>query len=325
MTPPRRLRRSSSVAHRVGEPARASRGRVGRRAARGWIGARGVADRRAGDPQRLARGERRRLARGGSGGRRGRRRPPRRRSLDVLDERRCRARRRRRCRGRRAPPGRSRGWWRSSRRRSRRARAASRSRRTRDLARGAPSASSAATRVVLRRAPPGEHAREPRSALTEPLAHALAQLAGRHPREGHEQQLVERHALGDVARGQRGDRVRLAGARARLEHGHAGRQRPADVERAAHVAPPRALSRPVPQPRREQPEARRLGRVPALVGARRRREQRRRRSARRRGRAGARARVLLGEARSDSHFARPRGAGCRRWPPPRRRRRTSGT
>ena len=60
-----------------------------------------------------------------------------------------------------------------------------------------------------------------RSALDQPLAHALAQLAGRHPREGDEQQLVQRRALGDVARGQRGDRERLAGAGARLEHGHA--------------------------------------------------------------------------------------------------------
>ena len=82
----------------------------------------------------------------------------------------------------------------------------------------------------------------------QPLAHALAQLAGRHAREGDEQQLVERRALGDVARGERGDRVRLAGARARLEHGHAGRQRPADVEGLVSAVghrstPPRAEQR----------------------------------------------------------------------------------
>ena len=65
----------------------------------------------------------------------------------------------------------------------------------------------------------------------QPLAHALAQLAGGHAREGHEQQLLERRALGDVARGQGRDRERLAGAGARLEHGDACGQRAADVER----------------------------------------------------------------------------------------------
>ena len=50
-------------------------------------------------------------------------------------------------------------------------------------------------------------------------------------------------ALGDVARRERGDRVRLAGARARLEHGHAGRQRAADVERRVLIGPPPARSR----------------------------------------------------------------------------------
>ena len=68
---------------------------------------------------------------------------------------------------------------------------------------------------------------EPLLGVHEPLAHAVAQLAGRHPRERHEQDLVQRRALGDVARRQRGDRERLAGARARLEHGDAGRQRAA--------------------------------------------------------------------------------------------------
>ena len=72
-----------------------------------------------------------------------------------------------------------------------------------------------------------QRAGEPLLGADEPLAHAVAQLAGRHPRERDEQQLLERHAVGDVAGRQRGDRVRLAGARARLEHGHAGRQRAA--------------------------------------------------------------------------------------------------
>ena len=66
---------------------------------------------------------------------------------------------------------------------------------------------------------------------------------------------VERRALGDVARRQRGDRVRLAGAGARLEHGDAGRQRPADVERrGSPVAHLLARQQPVPQPPRERPK-----------------------------------------------------------------------
>ncbi len=68
----------------------------------------------------------------------------------------------------------------------------------------------------------------------EPLAHPLAQLARRHARERHEQQLLERRPLGDVPGRERGDRVGLARAGARLEHGHAARQRPADVERLGH-------------------------------------------------------------------------------------------
>ena len=71
----------------------------------------------------------------------------------------------------------------------------------------------------------------------QPLAHAVAQLARGHPRERDQQQPVQRHALGHVARGQRRDRVRLAGPRAGLEHGDAGRKRAADVERPAHASP----------------------------------------------------------------------------------------
>jgi hypothetical protein len=65
----------------------------------------------------------------------------------------------------------------------------------------------------------------------EALADAVAQLGGGHAREGHDQHLVERDARRDVARGQAGDRERLAGAGARLEHGDALGQWPADVER----------------------------------------------------------------------------------------------
>ena len=55
---------------------------------------------------------------------------------------------------------------------------------------------------------------------------------------------LQRDALGDVARGERGDRVRLAGAGARLEHGHAGRaagrRRRTAARRVAAVTPPSA-------------------------------------------------------------------------------------
>lgn len=65
----------------------------------------------------------------------------------------------------------------------------------------------------------------------EPLAHAVAQLARGEAGERDEQQLVQAgDALGDVARGERGDGVGLAGAGAGLQHRHALRQRAADVE-----------------------------------------------------------------------------------------------
>ena len=70
------------------------------------------------------------------------------------------------------------------------------------------------------------------------FADPLAQLAGRLPAEADDEQLVHRrHALGDVAGDQGGDRVRLAGARAGLEHGRAGRQRPEQVEGVGHCRP----------------------------------------------------------------------------------------
>ena len=118
--------------------------------------------------------------------------------------------------------------------------------------------------VALGGAAPASARARPCSARHEALAHALAQLAGRHPREGHEQELLERRALGDVARGERGDRERLAGAGARLEHGDAGRQRAADVERpdvgrgAGHRSTTSSqASAPVPQAPRVAAEARR--------------------------------------------------------------------
>ncbi len=64
-----------------------------------------------------------------------------------------------------------------------------------------------------------------------PLAHPVAQLAGGHAGEGDDQQVLERETVGHVAGGEGGDGEGLPGAGAGLEHGDAGRQRPADVER----------------------------------------------------------------------------------------------
>ena len=77
----------------------------------------------------------------------------------------------------------------------------------------------------------GEHPTELVLDAHEPLAHTLTQLAGRHAGERDEQQLLQREAVRDIARRERGDRVGLARPGARLEHGHAGRQGAADVER----------------------------------------------------------------------------------------------
>ena len=79
---------------------------------------------------------------------------------------------------------------------------------------------------------PASDARELLLGRDQPLANALTQLARRHPCEGHQQQLVQRRAGGDEARRQCGDRERLAGAGARLEHRHtAAAARPVSVER----------------------------------------------------------------------------------------------
>ena len=107
---------------------------------------------------------------------------------------------------------------------------------------GVPVASSAVT--ASPGASPAWRARQPALGRDEPLAHAVAQLAGRHPREGDEQQVLEPDALGDVAGRERGDRVRLAGAGAGLEDGHAGRQRAADVEAAHRISVRSCATRP---------------------------------------------------------------------------------
>jgi hypothetical protein len=86
-------------------------------------------------------------------------------------------------------------------------------------------------RVLVARRRAGQALGETLLGGHEPFADTIAQLAGRHARERHQQQPRERRALRHVAGGQRRDRERLAGAGARFEHRHAARQRPADVER----------------------------------------------------------------------------------------------
>ncbi len=85
-------------------------------------------------------------------------------------------------------------------------------------------------RIAVRVGRAGEDRRQRLLAPDQPLADAVPQLARGHPRERDQQQPVERRSLGHVARGQRGDRVGLAGPGARLEHRHARGQRAADVE-----------------------------------------------------------------------------------------------
>ena len=66
----------------------------------------------------------------------------------------------------------------------------------------------------------------------QPFAHPQPQLVGRCPTEGDHHQLGQvGDTVGDVAGGQRGDRVRLAGAGAGLEDRRADRQRTVEVER----------------------------------------------------------------------------------------------
>ena len=81
----------------------------------------------------------------------------------------------------------------------------------------------------------GEHSVQDRPKPTlgghHPLAHAVTQLTGGDPGEGDQQQLLQRYALGHVAGGQRGDRVRLTGPGAGFEHGHAAGQRTVEGKR----------------------------------------------------------------------------------------------
>ena len=109
----------------------------------------------------------------------------------------------------------------------------------------------------------------------EPGPDPLAQLPGRHPGEGDDQQAVERHPSGDVAGHQGGDGEGLARPGARLEQRDAGRQRPADVEgkgRAGDDAggshPLSTVSRSSSRPRgagRRRPNRVVLGHRPAVA------------------------------------------------------------
>ena len=85
---------------------------------------------------------------------------------------------------------------------------------------------------------------ESRYRIDDLAAHAVAQLLRGRPAEGDQQHLVQRrHALGDVPGDQTGQRERLAGARAGLQHGGRplGGQRTQQIE-AVHHAPSMARS-----------------------------------------------------------------------------------
>ena len=121
----------------------------------------------------------------------------------------------------------------------------------------------------------GQRALEPCSADDQPLAHALAQLAGRHARERHEQQLrpaacPRRRSAPRARRSCTSCRCPRS-PRARSRRSAAGRRRrtaaTADLE-VAHtrrVTAPRSTQQAGPQPPREAAEARRLGVVPAVA------------------------------------------------------------
>ena len=84
--------------------------------------------------------------------------------------------------------------------------------------------------VVGRRADTGPGPGEAVLGRDQALPDPVTQLAGRHAGERHQQQFLERDARCHIAGGQGGDGEGLARARARLQHRHACRERPADVE-----------------------------------------------------------------------------------------------
>ena len=93
--------------------------------------------------------------------------------------------------------------------------------------------------VVLRRRDADERTRKPELRSHESFTDPLAQLAGRHARERHDEKALRRNAFGDEPRNERGDRVCLPRTGARFEQGHAAGKRAAKVElrdvgRSAH-------------------------------------------------------------------------------------------
>ena len=118
--------------------------------------------------------------------------------------------------------------------------------------------------VVRRRCHAGERACESQLRGHEPVAHPLSQLAGRHPRERHDQELRRWNALGDEPSDQSGDRERLPRAGARLEQRHAARKRPAEVE-LPH--PARRAHRSISSSRARSPSQSRRAYRPARDGS----------------------------------------------------------
>ena len=146
----------------------------------------------------------------------------------------------------------------------------------------------------------GRWRRRPREDLLqadEALADAVAQLARGHAGEGHEQEVVEPRPLGDVARGEGGDRVRLARAGAGLEHGDPGRQRAAGVEGADLGGRAHRSSRCSWASRRSQSRWASAAKRPSARTSSK--------SARRRGRARARGRGPRRRSGPDSHLSAP--------------------
>ena len=185
----------------------------------------------------------------------------------------------------------------------------------------APLASSATTGSLVGRAPRPARGARPLLDADQPLAHALAQLAGRHPREGDQQQPLERRcprrrSAPPARRSCTSCRCRRW-PRARSPRSGSGPQtsnwlgsEPRRCSSRAHL-----LAAPAARPTAggPAPEPGRLGRRPSRRRARRvaaRSRAARRASARRRARAGARAR-----ASSRSKLARRSSTPARRPAP----------
>ena len=196
----RRLRWSSSSPHRASPAGSASRRCCPSARPRGSSSAVGLNTAARAIWSACARVKRAASAPVRSGARTGRRapaRPARRRPRRTRSP----DRGRRPSRARPAPPGRSRAWSRSWRRRSRPRRGRA-GRAALDLVVRA-RREQRHDRVVARVVRAGEDPRQRLLATDQPLPDPVAQLAGRHPRERDQQQPLERRPLGHVARGQR--------------------------------------------------------------------------------------------------------------------------